>query len=202
MAENTKNIQQEILSDAERKAERTLKRARREAQKLRDAAEKENEKLRERRLAEAEKSATAKARSIIAGIPYEERKIMLLTQEKVFDEVFKNAIQKFRDGEFEGDVAESLAILLSEVLQNMPECEVEIRVNPRGQETAKTVGKKLNLNGEVKIIADAKIVAGVEVISADGKLRYDNTVTTRLEREKDRLRSELASVLDGQENDS
>lgn len=195
MTDNTEKIQQEILADAERKVERTLKRAKREADKLRRTAEKENQELRQRRLAEAQAEAERKARSIIAAIPYEERKIQLLAQEKIFDEVFGAAMRKLgqRDGTF--DAKASIEQLLLEALQALPEVDVTAFVNPQDQKAAMEVIQQKETTREIKLETNTKVTAGVQLLSADRKLRYDNSVGARLEREKDRLRSSLAEVL-------
>lgn len=195
MTENTEKIQQEILADAERKVERTLKRAQREADKLRQAAEKENRELRQRRLAEAQAEAERKARSIIAAIPYEERKIQLLAQEKIFNEVFDAVMQKLsqRDGTF--DAKASIEQLLLEALQAMPEVDVTAFVNPQDEKIAVEIIQQNKTKREIKLETNTKVTAGVQLLSADHKLRYDNSVEARLEREKDRLRASLAEVL-------
>ena len=186
------------MSDATRKAERILKRARRDADKLRENAQKEDENMRDRRFKEAENLAAGKARSIVAGIPYEERKIKLLKQERVFSEVFDEALKRLHEGEgAEGeiDLKKSLQTLLAEALEEMPDAELIVQVNPRDRTVAESVITDVNRPAGMELMETEAVGAGVRVSTARGNLAYDNTIQARFERQRDQLRSELAHIL-------
>lgn len=195
MPEQADKIQQEILADAERKADRTLKRAKREADKLRSAANKENEELRKRRLEEANREAEEKERAVMARLPHEERRIRLLKQEEVFQEVFDEALRQLEAGEAEIDADASIAALLDEALEAMPDAPLVATVNPKHENALRQAVEHGARQRQIELATSHAAGTGVRVATTDGRIQYDNTIRARFEREKQNLRSELATIL-------
>ena len=210
MPEKTDKLRQEILADAERKAERTMKRAQRDADKLREETKKQNEKMRARRIAEAKRQAEGRARAIVAGIPYEERRIKLLAQEQVFDEVFNASLRKLREDTASIDREVSLKQLLAEALSAMPDDgEVNVYVKQDDRKAAEKALADTTNGAHASLEADSRSDGGVVVSDASGRMRFDNSYASRFAREKDQLRAEISKILasystskEEQENDA
>jgi V/A-type H+-transporting ATPase subunit E len=129
------------------------------------------------------------------------RSLQLASREQLLDRVFKTVKEKLPDVQKRSDYDQIAALLLREAL-------VQLRVNKaeiRADKLTKNILEKSalgDISKELKgqfTMADALDEGmGVIVDAADGKLHYDNTLETRLDRLQGELRATVYKILNGE----
>jgi len=204
MQEQEAKLQQEILQDARKKAERLIERANKESAKLKSTVETQQAQEREQLLARAAQDTAAKTRAILAGIRYDIQKHWLLTRESVIESVFQEALARVMAGR-DLDRHQSLGELLTEaVLILGPEKEIKISCRPedasfftpgRLTEIATRTGDSDGVSGTWRVTPDPALPGGLVIASADGRRRVDQTYPARINRLRRRLRAEVAELI-------
>lgn len=191
-------LQQEILSEAQKRAERVIARAEADCAASVKQAGEANARSREAALAQARADGERKGRNIIRGTWMERRRLWLEQREKCLDESF-GAILEQAQGlpADDGRRMESLAVLGREAIHSLEADAVIAYVAP--VDAAVVTAEWLSsLAPEFKSIAftvreDAKMKGGIRLESADGSRSYDNSYAGRLSRLKEGFRRELAA---------
>jgi vacuolar-type H+-ATPase subunit E/Vma4 len=199
VGEQEQKLQQEILSDAQRRAARVIERAKRDAEKAVKAAQRRREKSREARLRDAEHIAEERCRVVTANIEHEKRRQWLLLREQQLEGAFGGALAEVEGGTAV-DRAESLRQLAMEAAAAIGSNELVLRVRPEdravfSQDVLAQVADKAQRGADgapsVRVEEDEQIRGGVIVLTADGRKCYDNTYAARLRRMKRDLRAAL-----------
>jgi vacuolar-type H+-ATPase subunit E/Vma4 len=196
-------LRQEILGDAQRKAERTRKRARRDAEKNLQSVRDKQQAARTKRLEAAEREAAEKHRAVIAGIEYMIRKRWLLLREEILRELFAAILPEIEAGDGI-DRERSLRELLREGLEAIGPAATILRVHPRDlevlDETARAEewraacgDRQGDASPDMQVETDENITGGLILETRDGRNLFDNTYATRLVRLKRMLRAELCA---------
>ena len=205
-----KVLSEEILSDARRRAERTIKRAERSGGKILDRAKDEAEKVRDRVLEQAETRMERERHTFDSTLTLEERMRRLKAQGELLDEVFARALEHLegRDGVDCPRVVRELAV---EAVLAMTGDAFVVRLGPddlksmKGKLPAEVAAAVHEASGrEVRVSAAeraAPITGGVIVETADGRQRFDNSFAGRLRRMADELRFEVAQVIFGADDE-
>lgn len=201
MNDSESKLQQELLSDAERKAERAVNRARSDAAKALAAVRDEQAKVRAERLDETRRDGEARARAITARVRHEVQRRWLTLREAGLERLFAELLPRLEAGD--GIERErSLRQLLQEALEAMGPLAVNVRLSPESAtlltdavmaEVRSLAWPNADALASVSRVIDASLRPGVLVESADGRFVFDNTYATRLERLRSPLRS-LASA--------
>ena len=203
-------LQQEILNDAKRKAERTVKRATRDAEKALEQVKKQEERLRVRRLDEAKAEAETTYRSITATISYEKRRLWLSAREKELQALFDDMLKQLSAGE-NIDRTRALSELLLESLVAIGRQDTVIHLNPQDRPVfTKDVVEELLTRAfdgaekvpNVRFVEDDSVTGGLIAFSQDGTKRFDNRYATRMERLCNTLRTLLVSPAAGSQTDT
>ena len=180
----------QIKAEAKEKVDAIRKRAEAQAEAERkailDVATQDVERIRGQAVATAQMKA---------------RSAQLAHREQLLDRVFKTVKEKLSDVQKRPDYDQIAAMLLREALQ-------ELRVNKAGiradKETQNFLEKKAlgeiskELNGQFTMADPLEEGIGLVVDAADGKLHYDNTLETRLNRLQSTLRSSVYKMLLGE----
>src|SRR5215207_387047 len=181
---------QQLKADAKEKAEAIRKRVQEQAEQERktilDRAREDAERLRGQAVA----TAQLKARSL-----------QLSHREQLLDRVFKTVREKLSDIQKRPDYDQIAALLLREALVQLRVNKAEIRADTTTQNILekKALGEiSKELNGQFTSAGAVENGTGVIVDAADGKLHYDNTLETRLDRLEGTLRSAVYKVLIGE----
>jgi vacuolar-type H+-ATPase subunit E/Vma4 len=181
---------EQVKADAKEKAEAIRKRAREQAEQERkailDRAREDAERLRGQGVA----TAQLKARSL-----------QLTNREQLLDRVFKTVRERLPELQKRLDYEQLAVQLLRDAL-------VQLRVNKaqvRADKTTQAILEKgaLNeisreLNGQFTSAGTLEDGTGIIVDAADGKLQYDNTLETRLQRLEGTLRASVYKILTGE----
>jgi len=170
--------------DAIRK--RAQERAEAEGRAILDAARQDVERLRGQAVA----TAQLKARSA-----------QLAHREQLLDRVFKTVKEKLPEVQKRPDYDQIAAMLLREALVQLRVNKAEIRADKVTQNSLeKGVLDEISkeLKGQFTMGDALEEGIGVIVNAADGKLHYDNTLETRLNRLQSTLRATVNKVLLGE----
>ena len=180
--------------------------------RIRAQAKEKDEAIRKRAQEQAEqesKAVLARAREdterlrgqAVATAQLKARSLELAKREELLDRVFKTVRERLAEVEKRPDYDQIATLLLREAL-------VQLRVNKaqiKADKTTKAILEKKalkeiskELNGDFTFTGTLEEGTGVVIEAADGRLNYDNTLETRLDRLEGTLRSAVHKVLIGE----
>ena len=128
--------------------------------------------------------------------------MQLAHREQLLDRVFKTVKEKLPEVQKRPDYDQIAALLLREALVQLRVNKAEIRADKSTQsflEKSALAETSKELNGQFTTGAPLEEGAGVVVNAADGKLNYDNTLETRLNRLQGTLRASVYKLLMGEQ---
>jgi V/A-type H+/Na+-transporting ATPase subunit E len=199
--DNIDSLSRAIMNEARGSADQVLTDARAKADALRkqaqERAETESQEILDRARQEADRIRGQK----IAAAQLKARTMQLDTREKMLDKVYKTALQELPSVQQWTDYEEIARSLLREALSQMRVSEVRIRADQR---TMSHYPDALlaELSGEMKIqITRGEPLPkgmGVIVEAVNGRMQYDNTLETRLQRMWNAMRSPVNHILMGE----
>ena len=199
--ENIEPLSRAILKESEVDAQQMREEAKAKADAIRQRAQQEAEKARQEILEKARQEADRLHSQTMASAQLKARTSQLEHREKLLDQVFQAAKEKLSEVQNRPDYEQLAARLLREALVQLRVKKAEIRADKRTQELLeKKILKEVSseLNGQFTIGEPLEEGTGVIVDAADGKLQYDNTLETRLERMQSTLRASVYKVLTGE----
>ena len=195
-------LERAILSEARDKAEQVKAEANEKVDAIRKRAQERAEEERKAILDKAQQDAERLRGQAAATAQLKARSAQLAHREQLLDRVFKAVKDKLPDVQKRPDYDQIAALLLREAL-------VQLRVNKAGIRADKLTQASLEksslneiskeLNGQFTIGAPLEEGSGVVVNAADGKLNYDNTLETRLNRLQGTLRASVYKILMGEQ---
>jgi V/A-type H+-transporting ATPase subunit E len=201
--ENIEPLTRAIFKEAEVDAQQMREEAKAKANDIRQRAQEEAEKVRREILDRAQQEADRLRSQTISSAQLKARTMQLENREKLLDRVFQTAKKKLADVQKRPDYEQLAAQLLREALTQLRVNKAEIRAD---QATRSLLEKKaLNdisneLKGEYTLADNLEEGTGIVVDAADGKLHYDNTLETRLQRMQSSLRASVYKVLMGEQS--
>lgn len=201
--ENIEPLSRAILKEAEVDAQQMRDEANTKADAIRKRAQEEAEKVRQEILDRARQEAERLRSQTVANAQMKARTLQLESREKLLDRVFQAAKEKLADIQTRPDYDQLAARLLREALVQLRVNKAEIRAD---QATRALLEKKAlqdissELNGQYTLADNLEEGRGVVVEAADGKLHYDNTLETRLQRLQSNLRSPVYKILTGEKS--
>ena len=197
-AQDIEMLSRAILTEARDEAEQIKAEAREKAEAIRRRAQEQAEQERRAILDRAREDAERLRGQQVATAQLKARSLQLTSREQLLDRVFKTARERLTEVQNRPDYEEIAAQLLREAL-------VQLRVNKAQVRADKTTGHVLKkgvlrelskeLNGQFESADELEEGTGIIVDAADGKLHYDNTLETRLERLEATLRAAVYKVL-------
>jgi V/A-type H+/Na+-transporting ATPase subunit E len=200
--EDIEMLERAILSEARDKAEQIKAEAKEKVDAIRKRAQERAEEERKAILDKAQQDAERLRGQAAATAQLKARSAQLAHREQLLDRVFKAVKDKLPDVQKRPDYDQIAALLLREAL-------VQLRVNKAGIRADKLTQASLEksslneiskeLNGQFTIGAPLEEGSGVVVNAADGKLNYDNTLETRLNRLQGTLRASVYKILMGEQ---
>jgi vacuolar-type H+-ATPase subunit E/Vma4 len=178
-------LERAILAEARDEAEQIKVEAKAKADAIRKRAQERAEAERTAILDHARQDAERLRGQAVATAQLKARSLQLSHREQLLDRVFKTVQEKLAEMQKRPDYDQLAATLLREALQ-------QLRVKKVLDELSK------ELNGQFTSAGVLEEGTGVMVDAADGKLHYDNTLETRLQRLESTLRSAVYKVLIGE----
>jgi len=198
MSTSEQLLSDEILQDAQKKAERALKKADRRAKQVVADAEKDAEAALDRAREAAHRRAQRTANSIMATLEQEMRRNLLDVREAELSALFDAALDRLSDRSGY-DVADVLATLAAEAVAAIDSDTIILALNAGDRAIATdawlaTVRDRAGYGGALIVEGvPAPIDGGVVARSGDRKKLYDNSYAARLRRLRPTLRQDIAT---------
>lgn len=201
--ESIEPLSRAILKEAEVDAQQMREEAKAKADAIRQRAQAEAEKVRREILDKAGQEAERLRSQSLSSAQLKARTMQLEQREKLLDRVFQAAREKLGDVQKRKDYDQFAAMLLREALTELRVTKAEIHAD---KDTRKLLEKKAikdlaaELKGEFSIADDLEEGRGVVVDAGEGRLHYDNTLETRLNRLQSGLRATVHKILMGEQS--
>jgi V/A-type H+-transporting ATPase subunit E len=201
--ESIEPLSRAILKEAEVDAQQMREEAKIKADAIRQRAQEEAEKVRREILDRAQQEAERLRSQSLSGAQLKARTMQLESREKLLDRVFAAAREKLADVQKRPEYDQLATMLLREALTQLRVNKAHIRAD---QATRALLEKKAlkeissELKGEFTFAENLEEGRGVVIEAADGKLHYDNTLETRLERLQGTLRASVHKMLMGEQS--
>lgn len=187
-----------IMVEAREEAERLHAEAREKAEAIRRRAQQAAESERQAILARAKEEADRLRSQSSATSLLKARSMQLAQREKILNEVFEEARKQLGSVKNRSDYAAIAAMLAREALTQLKATEAEVQADETTKKVLKLDELAKELHGKFTFGKDLEEGTGIVVSAAGGKLRYDNTLETRLSRLQGSLRSSVYKVLMGE----
>ena len=173
------------------------------ADTIRQRAQEEAEQARREILEKAQQEADRVRSQTLSSAQLKSRTLQLESREKLLDRVFEAAREKLADVQNRPDYDQLVTMLLREALVQLRVNKANVRAD---EATRALLEKKIlrdissELNGQYTIAENLEEGRGVVIEAAEGKLHYDNTLETRLQRLQGTLRSSVYKLLMGEQS--
>jgi V/A-type H+-transporting ATPase subunit E len=201
--EDIQMLERAILTEAQDAAEQIKDEARKKAEAIRKRAQEQAEQERRAILERAQQDVDRLQGQAVATAQLKSRSLQLAHREQLLDRAFKAVKEKLPEIQKRSDYAQIAALLLREALVQLRVNQAEIRADSATQSILQKgalddISKELN--GQFTIGETLEDGIGVVVSAADGKLNYDNTLETRLDRLQSTLRASVYKLLMGEQS--
>ncbi|MDO8753036.1 MAG: V-type ATP synthase subunit E family protein [Anaerolineales bacterium] len=199
--ENIENLSRAILLEAQADAEQIQADAKEKADAVRQQAQLRAESERKEILERAKQDAERIRSQVIATAQMKARTLQLEHREKLLDKVFNAAKEKLSGLQKRPDYDKVVAELLREAVTQLKVDQAEVRVDAVTQkvlkdQTLNELSKELKTQLSVGKALDDGM--GIVIDADNGRLHFDNTLETRLNRLQSALRSAVYHVLMGE----
>lgn len=112
-----------------------------------------------------------------------------------FNDAFDQAKERLESFRGSPDYADSLRKMALEAFETLGEHDAVLHVDGRDEGLCRKIAE--GLPGRCEVVADIHCAGGLNVSSRDGKVTIYNTVESRLEKARRRMRLEIFSILYG-----
>ena len=193
-------LEEAIMVEARDEAEQLQAEAKEKAASIQKRAEEEAASERKAIIDRAKQDADRLRSQAVATAQLKARSMQLEHREKLLDSVFEAVKEKLGDIKSRPDYDAVVASLLREALTQLRVTKAEVKADDA---TKKALSKALGelskeLKGEFTSGSSLEEGTGVFVEASGGKIHYDNTFETRLNRLQSTLRSTVYKVLMGE----
>lgn len=200
-AQDIEMLSRAILTEVRDEAEQIKAEAKEKAEAIRKRAQEQAERERKAILDRAHEDAERLRGQGVATAQLKARSLQLTNREQLLDRVFQTAREKLSEIPKRSDYDEIAALLLREALVQLRVNKANIRADKTTQgilekKALREISKELN--GQFTSAEPLEEGIGVVVDAADGRLNYDNTLETRLNRLEGTLRSAVYKMLIGE----
>jgi V/A-type H+/Na+-transporting ATPase subunit E len=199
--EDIEMLERAILTEAQDEAEQIKTEAKAKAEAIQKRAQERAEAERKAILDRARQDVERLRGQAIATAQLKARSLQLSHREQWLDRVFKTVQEKLPEIQKRSDYDERAASLLREALLQLRVKQAQVRADKATQaflEKGALDELSKELNGQFTSAGVLEEGIGVVVDAADGKLHYDNTLETRLQRLEGPLRASVHRVLIGE----
>lgn len=200
-AQDIEMLSRAILTEARDEAEQIKAEARERAEAIRRRAQEQAEQERKAILDRAREDAERLRGQAVATAQLKARSLQLTNREQLLDRVFQTVRERLADLQKRPDYQQIATMLLREALVQLRVNKAQIRADKATQailEKGALDEMSKELKGQFTSAGELEEGTGVVVDAADGKLHYDNTLETRLQRLEGTLRSAVYKVLIGE----
>ncbi|MDX1379345.1 MAG: V-type ATP synthase subunit E family protein [Anaerolineales bacterium] len=198
--ENIERLAKAILQEAREEAEQVKADAQAKADEIRKRAQAQAEAERKVVLDRAQEDVERLRGQAVASAQLKARTLQLEHREELLIKVFEAAHKKLTDIRKRSDFDKVAIQLLREALTQLAVDSAEIHADEATQKVLQSqlddISKEFNV--ELSLGNPLEQGTGVVVNASNGKIHYDNTLETRLNRKQSELRSSVFQVLNGE----
>lgn len=201
-AQDIEMLSRAILTEVRDEAEQLKAEAKDKAEAIRKRVQEQVEQERKTILDRAHEDAERLRGQAVATAQLKARSLQLTNREQLLDRVFKTVREKLSDIQKRSDYDQIASLLLREALVQLRVDKAQISADKTTQAILEkgALGEiSKELNGQFTSVGALEEGTGIIVDAADGKLHYDNTLETRLDRLEGTLRSAVYKVLIGEQ---
>lgn len=195
-------LERAILVEAREEAEQMQSEAKEKAEAIHRRAKEQAEAERKTILDRANQDAERIRSQAMATAQLKARSMQLEHREKLLDGVFDEVKKQLSAAAKRPDYEAIAGMLLREALTQLRVTKAEIRADETTLQALKKGGLDQitkELKGEFSLAGALDEGTGVVVDASNGKIHYDNTLETRLNRLQGTLRSTVYKVLMGEQ---
>jgi vacuolar-type H+-ATPase subunit E/Vma4 len=198
--ENIEMLERAILTEARDAAEQVKAEAQQKADAIRKRAQEQAEQEKKSILDLARQDVERLRGQAVATAQMKARSVQLAHREQLLDRVFKAVKDKLPEVQKRPDYDQIAAALLREALVQLRVNQAEIRADEVTQKSLKKAVDEISkeLNGKFTVAGPLEEGTGIVVDAGEGKLHYDNTLETRLDRLQGTLRASVYKILTGE----
>jgi len=196
-AEDIEMLSRAIMVEAQEEAEQLRTEAKEKANVIRKHAQEEAESERKAILDRANQDAERLRSQASATAQLKVRSMQLEQREKLLDSVFSEVKKQLGTVTNRDDYKEIASMLVREALTQLKVNEAEVQADVSTQKVLRLDDISKEFNGKFSSGKTLEEGTGIIVNASDGKLHYDNTLETRLNRLQSTLRSSVYKVLMG-----
>ena len=200
-AQDIEMLSRAILTEARDEAEQIKAEAREKAEAIRKRAREQAEQERKAILDRAREDAERLRGQAVATAQLKARSVQLTDREQLLDRVFKTVRERLAEVQNRPDYDQIAAQLLREALTQLRVNKAQVHADQATQailEKGTLAELSRELQGEFTVADPLEEGTGIIVDAADGKLHYDNTLETRLQRLEGTLRASVYKMLIGE----
>ena len=197
-AEDIEMLERAIMVEAREEADQLRAEAKEKADAIRKRAQAEAEAERKAILDRAKQDADRFRSQASASAQLQSRSTQLERREKLLDNVFAEVKKQLDGVKKRSDYGAIVAMLAHEALTQLKATEAEVQADEATQKVLKLDEISKELNGKFSLGNKLEEGTGIVVSASDGKLYYDNTLETRLNRLQSTLRSSVYKMLMGE----
>jgi vacuolar-type H+-ATPase subunit E/Vma4 len=199
--EDIEMLERAILTEARDAAEQIKAEAQQKAEAIRKRAQEQADQERKAILDQAKQEVDRLRGQAVATAQLKSRSVELAHREQLLEGVFKAVKEKLPEVQKRPDYDQIATMLLRESLVQLRVNKAEVRADKITQgilekKALSEISKELN--GQFTMGDPLEEGIGVVVDAADGKLHYDNTLETRLDRLQSTLRASVYKVSMGE----
>ena len=199
--ESIEALSRAILRDAKEEAQQAQAEAQAKAEEIRKRAREQAEAERKAILDRAHTDAERLRGQSVATAQLKARTMQLEHREKLLDKVFEAARQRLASVQKRADYEQVVAQMLREAVMQLKVDQARVRADEATQKTLKTKtieSLAQELNAKITLGETLEEGTGLVVESMDGRLHFNNTFETRLNRLQSALRASVYQVLMGE----
>jgi V/A-type H+-transporting ATPase subunit E len=151
-------------------------------------------KIREQCLHSMEKTIKGDTSKVLTEAKLQVRKQVIKAKEDSIEDAFKKAGENLRGLRKTVKYEKIMEDLITEVVDHCPSDAV-IRVDPADKALTQKIIDREGLKWEIK--TDITCSGGLKAVSADGRVCFDNTFESRLDKAKQFIRPDVTTILFG-----
>lgn len=199
--DNITSLSRAIMNEARGEADQVLEDARAKAEATRRQAQEQADAARKDTLDRAQREAERIRSQKVASTQLKARTMQLDSREKLLNKVFTTVQQELPSIAQWSDYEEIARSLLREALNQLKASEVVVRADKQtqahlSQQFLKDISDELKV--QIQVGEPLAQGTGVIVETANGRLQFDNTLETRLQRLWNGMRSPVYHLLMGE----
>lgn len=190
-----------IMTEVRDEAEQIKAEAKEKADAIRRRGQEQAEQERRAILERAREDAERLRGQAIATAQLQARSQQLANREQLLDRVFQAVRERLAEIPKRSDYDQIVAQLLREAVTDLRVKNGQVKADPVTQkvlEKGVLAQVSRDVNGEFSSAGLLEEGTGIIISTADGKLNYDNTLETRLQRLEGSLRAAVYKVLIGE----